>query len=121
MKTASLSVLILLTVQSLTAQPPPADTTLEVKAQRKIGNYNFLQQTLTYSPLSHASPPGCDRGSPKGWYIISADIIPQFVLGGAWTRFTAHLTARYKVRIFRNSSAAGDSSLPVRTPSFMPG
>jgi hypothetical protein len=120
MKTISLVTILLITAVS--AQSQPSDTTsLEEKAQNKISNYNFLQQTLTYSPLSHASPPGCDRGSPKGWYILSADIIPQFVLGGAWTRFTAHLTARYKVRIMRNSSAAGDSSLPVRTPSFMPG
>lgn len=109
--------LLLLTMHAVTAQQQEPDTTTleEEKAQNKISNYNFLQQTLTYSALSHVSPPGCELGPPNAPYILSADVIPQFVLGGTWTRFTAHLTPRYKVRILRKESS------PVHTPSFMPG
>lgn len=109
--------LLLMSMPAIVAQAQESDTLglEEKKAQAKISNYNFLQQTLTYSALSHVSPPGCELGPIQAPYILSADVIPQFVLGGTWTRFTAHLTPRYKVRILR------DTSSPVRTPSFMPG
>ena len=84
-------------------------------------NYTFLQQTLNYSALSYACPPTLDLGSPKKWYILSADIIPEFVIGGRRMPVPIHLTARYKVRILHNNIKDGDTSLPVRTPSFMPG
>ena len=103
------------------AQETEAEALARKKAFNKISNYNFLQQTLNYAALSYVCPPGFDRGSPKGWYVLSADIIPQFVVGGEWTRMAAHLTARYQVRIFHDDKIAGDSSQPVRTPSFMPG
>lgn len=120
MRLALFTIFVLHAVSSF-GQETDAEALARKKAFNKISNYNFLQQTLNYAALSHICPPGFDRGSPKGWYILSADIIPQFVIGGEWTRFTAHLTARYKVRILHNNNVAGDSSLPVRTPSFMPG
>lgn len=91
------------------------------KEINRTNNESFMEQTLNYSKLSFASPPYMDVGSPKKAYILSADIIPQFVIGGKWSPIPIHLTPGYKVRIFRNNDAFGDSSLPVRTPSFMPG
>jgi len=89
--------------------------------QKRISNKTFLNQTLNYSNLSYVSPPFLDIGNPKDWYILSADISPQFVIGGSWMKFPIHITPRYKVRIFHENSAIGDTSLPVRTPSYMPG
>lgn len=91
------------------------------KQAKRQRNMHFVRNTLYYSPLSYACLPSTDLGSPKGSYILSADIIPEFVIGGRWMPFPIHLTARYKVRILRNNKDQGDSSLPVRTPSFMPG
>ena len=96
------------------------DTFNKVNARRS-GNMSFSRQTLNYSSLSYACPPFLDLGSPKKYYILSADIIPQFIIASSRLPFTIQLTARYKVRIFHNDIAQGDSSLPVRTPSFMPG
>ena len=96
------------------------DTFNKVNARRS-GRMSFSHQTLNYSPLSYACPPFLDLGSPKKYYILSADIIPQFISASSRLPFTIQLTARYKVRIFHNDIAQGDSSLPVRTPSFMPG
>ncbi len=85
-------------------------------------NANFLKYTLQYADMSWACPPHTDIGNPtKGWYILSADILPQFVIGGPWMKYPIHLTPRFKVRIFHDDLSKGDSSLPVRTPSFMPG
>jgi hypothetical protein len=120
MRIALVSIFVLHVISSF-GQQTEAQDLAEKKALNKVSNYNFLQQTLNYAALSYICPTGLDRGSPKEWYILSADIIPQFVIGGEWTRFTAHLTARYQVRILHNNKVAGDSSLPVRTPSFMPG
>ncbi|MBK7566862.1 MAG: phospholipase A [Chitinophagales bacterium] len=89
--------------------------------QKRISNKTFLNQTLNYSNLSYVSPPFLDIGNPKSWYILSADISPQFVIGGSWMKFPIHLTPRYKVRIFHENPNIGDTSLPVRTPSYMPG
>lgn len=97
----------------------------ERKLTHRNANGTFLRQTLTYSPLSYACGPSMDQGlfsvSPKGYYILSADIVPEFVIGGDWFRFPIHFTPRYMVRIFHDDKAKGDSSLPVRTPSYMPG
>jgi hypothetical protein len=62
-----------------------------------------------------------DLGSEKGGYILSADIAPHFFIGGERLPIAFSFTPRYKVRIFRNNDKFGDSSLPVRTPSYMPG
>jgi len=88
---------------------------------RRTSNITFARQTLNYSPLSYACPPFLDLGSPKKYYILSADIIPEFLIASSRLPFAIQLTARYKVRILHNNLVQGDSSLPVRTPSFMPG
>jgi hypothetical protein len=91
-----------------------------IDARRKR-NVAFAQQTLVYSPLSYVCPPYFDLGSPKKYYILSADIIPEFIISSSRIPVSIRLTARYMVRILHNDEAAGDTSLPVRTPSFMPG
>src|SRR5689334_7915442 len=80
---------------------------------RRTRNITFARQTLNYSPLSYACPPFFDLGSPKKYYILSADIIPEFIIASSRLPFAIQLTARYKVRILHNNFAAGDSSLPV--------
>ncbi len=89
--------------------------------QRQKANKAFFGRVLSFSDISWASLPGCDQGSKKGSYILSSDIQPHFTIGGEKTRFAILLTPRFKFRIFRNNPEFGDSSLPVRTPSAMPG
>jgi hypothetical protein len=84
-------------------------------------NYDFYKRVLSFSQLSWASPPFLDRGSEKGSYILSADISPHFNIGGERMPFVFQLTPRYIVRIFRDNEEFNDTSLPVRTPSYMPG
>lgn len=91
------------------------------KLTRREANQELLNRSLNYADLSYAAPPFCEWGAPKAPYILSADVIPQFVIGGKWLPVALHLTPRFKARIFRNNKLLGDSSLPVRTPSYMPG
>ncbi|OUJ69399.1 hypothetical protein BXP70_26550 [Hymenobacter crusticola] len=88
---------------------------------RRAANAELLTRSLNYADLSYACPPFLDLGAPKAPYILSADVIPQFAIGGKWLPVAIHLTPRFKARIFRNNELIGDSSLPVRTPSYMPG
>lgn len=96
----------------------PQDSAL---LHRQQVNKDFFNRITQFSQLSWVCVPYTDLGSDKKGYILSADIAPQFFIGGERMRFAIALTPRYKVRIFRDNKAAGDSSLPVRTPSFMPG
>lgn len=102
------------------------DSTLPTLAElgrydRQKSNKDFFTRIVQFSELSWASGPFMDYGSSKGTYILSADIQPAFFVGGERMRFAVNFSPRYKVRIFRNNDGQGDSSLPVRTPSFMPG
>lgn len=93
---------------------------IKKRFNRREKNESFLETTLNYSALSYVAGPHTDVGSPKGWYILSSDIIPEFVIGGRWMPVPVHLTPRYKVRMFHFKQGV-DSSFAVRTPSFMPG
>ena len=88
---------------------------------RQKDNKDFYTRVTQFADLSWVSPPFLDHGSEKGWYILSADVSPHFFIGGERMPFVVGLTPRYRVRIFRNNEKFQDSSLPVRTPSFMPG
>jgi hypothetical protein len=88
---------------------------------RRVRDLAFAYQTQNYLPRSYACPPFLDLGSPKKWYILSADIIPEFIIGSERIPLTLHLVTRYMVRILHDNEAEGDSSFAVRTPSFMPG
>jgi len=94
---------------------------LDKANSRRTQELSFSRQTLNYSPRSYVCPPYFDLGSPKKWYIFSADIIPDFIISGSRMPVTIHLVARYMVRILHDDPDAGDSSFAVRTPSFMPG
>lgn len=104
---------------------PTAATQQQVQLEkirtRRIKDLSFAYQTQNYATRSYACPPYFDLGSPKTWYILSADIIPEFIIGSERIPFTMHLVTRYMVRILHDDEKAGDSSFAVRTPSFMPG
>jgi hypothetical protein len=92
----------------------------EIKA-RRTSNLLFLANTLNYAPMSYVSPPSCDIGSPRERYFLSADIVPQFAVGGKWIRAPLHITPRFVARLLLDNKNFGDVSMPVRTPSYMPG
>ncbi len=57
----------------------------------------------------------------KDPFVINGDVQPPIALGGKrWNYNTIHIVPHFKVRIFENNKTRGDSSLPVRTPSYMP-
>lgn len=90
--------------------------------RRRTRNRTLLDLALTYAPTGFGTGLILDPMHPKKKnYILHADLIPQFVIGGEWMKFPIFLTARYKVRILGEDAAVGDTSLPVRTPSYMPG
>lgn len=86
-------------------------------------NLNFFERVVSFSTVSWVSLPYTDLGYKDGKspYVLSADISPHFNIGGESTPVALQITPRYKVRILWNNEAKGDSSLPVRTPSYMPG
>jgi hypothetical protein len=45
--------------------------------------------------------------------------MPHFAAGGPRWKIPIHITPRFRIRLMTNKD--GDSSLPVRTPSYMPG
>src|SRR5262245_24777731 len=55
-------------------------------------NYDFYKRVLSFSQLSWVAPTFLDRGSEKGYYVLSADISPHFNIGGERTRFVFQLT-----------------------------
>lgn len=107
--------------QKDTLPPTKEQTEFDKVNARRIRDLAFAYQTQNYSPRSYACPPFLDLGSPKKWYILSADIIPEFIIGSERIPLTVHLVPRYMVRILHDNEAEGDSSFAVRTPSFMPG
>ncbi len=90
------------------------------KYNRQMANKDFYTRVTQFSELSWVSPPFMDWGDEKDGFILSADISPHFFIGGEKTRFVLAVNPKYRVRIFRDNLKFGDSSLPVRTPSFMP-
>jgi hypothetical protein len=99
-----------------------SQSSLPAKSSNPIRERNeiFARQTAEYAPLSIISPPYCDLGSPKKWYWISTDIAPHFIIGGGRMRWPVHITPRYRIRWMHDDPKKGDTSLSVRTPSFMP-
>lgn len=57
----------------------------------------------------------------KDPFVLNADVQPPIALGGKrWGLNTIHIVPHFKVRILENNRSHGDSSLPVRTPSYIP-
>ena len=118
-----LSAAVLFSADAQKVLPDTVALTQQDKDQfeRQKDNKDFYTRVTQFADLSWVSPPFFDHGSEKGWYILSADISPHFFIGGERMPFVIGLTPRYRVRIFRNNEKFQDSSLPVRTPSLMPG
>lgn len=116
----------------------PAD--VQLRLQQGDDGVSFYRDMLLFSEPSTISPYGldhtgqCDQANQKKMFVLNADIRPVIALGGrarglghfglgGLGRFvhTVHVIPRFRVRIFQDDPAMGDSSLPVRTPSYMPG
>lgn len=87
---------------------------------RGRGRWNPLDNTINADPDRDRIP-----------YVLNADIQPRVPLGKRWTLgarkyknpvlLNVHFVPWFKVRILANDEDRADSSLPVRTPSYMPG
>lgn len=91
---------------------------------------NTLELISEPSTISGAGLTEYNSGGKKS-YILHADIQMPIALGGKRYSFggsgnkfywmnTIQAIPQFKVRIFQNDVAWGDSSLPVRTPSYLP-
>ena len=88
----------------------------------RTANKRFFQQTLQNTVSSFVTFPTVGmQGGPKSPYILTADIMPHFALGGPKLPIAVHFTPRFQVRLMYDNKPQGDSSFPVRTPSYMPG
>lgn len=93
---------------------------LETNAENPVLNTwqvnDFYNQLIRFNTEpSYVTPPYADAFGPRS-YVLTADINPAFLLlATKRSRWSFMFTPRVKVRIL------WDESLPVRTPSFMPG
>ena len=63
-----------------------------------------------------------DRNNQKKIFVLNGDIKTPIALGGKkWRLNTLQFIPQFKVRIFQNDPVHNDRSLPVRTPSYLPG
>jgi hypothetical protein len=63
-----------------------------------------------------------DKIYQKKPFVLNADVqVPISIGGKKWGMKTLQLIPKFKVRILQNDNQKGDSSLPVRTPSYIPG
>lgn len=102
----------------------------EVIKKRTNSMYFFrmMQKLNEPSTVSIFDPTNVKQGIQKKPYILHANIQTPIAIGGyrgnignSGFLFTAHLVPQFRVRIFQNDLSVGDSSRPVRTPSYMPG
>ena len=94
---------------------------------------DFLKTTTVLSDISTISVYSeIDYVTPRAWqkkpYVANIVINTPVPIGGRWFRIPHHgvyfamqIHPDFMVRILQNDPAKGDSSLPVRTPSFKPG
>jgi hypothetical protein len=88
---------------------------------QRAKNNRAADLALLYAPLSYVCVPYSEWGSPKAPYWLSADIHPNFVFRSSFYKLSFHLTPRFIVRGLWDNPKEGDVSMPVRTPSYMPG
>ncbi|MDX2360757.1 MAG: hypothetical protein QNK23_08115 [Crocinitomicaceae bacterium] len=97
---------------------------------RRANSLDFFKSQLLISDPSLLSPYTSFNNSGKKNYVLNVDVNMPVGLGGRgwsigvnqkyWMSYVEIIPA-FKVRIFRNDPAWNDYSLPVRTPSYMPG
>lgn len=90
----------------------------------QIYQYNSQQSYLTFPFIGDIH---LGNNTTHRNYILTADIVPQFFIGGG--AFSVAITPEVDLRILRDQSPSPrmgmrvntwDTSLPVRTPSFIP-
>jgi hypothetical protein len=112
--------------------PPPADIA-GLENRRAISQmfYNEIQILSTPSTVSGTIVSNWEFYEGGNYYkspfILNGDVQLPIALGGrGWYSnrsgflHTLHVIPQFKVRILDEDAVRGDSSLPVRTPSYMP-
>ncbi|HEU5293086.1 MAG TPA: hypothetical protein VFU05_20715 [Cyclobacteriaceae bacterium] len=98
---------------------------------RRASNFYFFSTIRKISEPSTISFPFLSlthnvTGTQKKPFVLDADIQTPIAIGGKrfsignWM-YTIHVIPRFKVRIFQDDPSVGDESIPVRTPSTIPG
>ena len=114
---------------------PVEDSTQRVNRalDERATSLDFFKTTTILADASTASVfSELDYVQPKSWqkkpYIFNGIFNTPVPIGGKWFHiphkgiyFAMQLHPDVTVRILQNDPAKGDSSSPVRTPSFMPG
>jgi hypothetical protein len=118
-------------VDTIAAGNIPPDVA-EVLRNRRL-SLQFYNVTTSLAEPSSLSLWGTDytwqtdRAFQKKPFILNAEVRVPIAIGGEkWhnrgkTFHAIQVIPRFKVRIFNDDSTQRDVSLPVRTPSFMPG
>lgn len=109
-----------------------ADSLLDAILQRRNNTASFRNTLEMIAEPSTISGAGITEWNTSGKksYVLHADIQMPIALGGKRYSFggrgkgywmnTLQAIPQFKVRIFRDDAVWGDSSLPVRTPSYLP-
>ncbi|MCR9173518.1 MAG: hypothetical protein NXI10_13540 [bacterium] len=106
------------------------DTIVNKATLRRGQSQHFFKTQLLLAEPTIISPFMSFNNSGKRNYILNAETRVPIGLGGkGWTIGNnnkywisyVELTPEFKVRIFQNDPSWGDSSMPVRTPSYLPG
>lgn len=100
----------------------------QAKLQRREKGLEFYNDMLLFSEPTEASGGTITdfmkvvRGVQRRPYVLHADVKTPIAIGGKfWGYNSLHVIPRFQVRIFQDQASVGDNSLPVRTPSYMPG
>jgi len=132
MKTLRLSVLIicLFSVFFTSGQNEQDSTYRNAAKERRSQSMDFFKNQLLLAEPSLISAFSSFNNSGKKNYVLNAVTRVPIGLGGRgwtfgrndkyWINYV-ELMPEFQVRIFRDDPSWGDSSLPVRTPSYLPG
>lgn len=108
--------LIALFISFLTRPTSAQDTTFSSAPTANHANLLYADLYRNHTPMSYLAPKG-ELLAPHN-YILSALVAPQFfVLANHASRVAVALSPEIMIRI-RGNNNPGDSSLPVRTPSY---
>jgi hypothetical protein len=109
--------------QQIFSSNPSLNNTLEAR-KRNLFFYNTMNMIAEPSSVSSLLNVTINNNpaAQKKPFILDANAQVPIALGGKqWNLNTLHVIPQFKVRIFQNDISQNDSSLPVRTPSYMPG
>lgn len=118
-------------VYLISDQPLPEDARRSERARRMAEAFFNVTSTLadpstlSFFPLDYTYSP--DRNVQKKMFVLNADVKAPIALGGKrWNTagkayHAIQIIPRFRVRQFQDDESQGDQSLPIRTPSYMPG